>query len=153
MPQTVIQKMERQTFWQALFYLGAFYLTWPILIASNMNGNVSSHFPVMITVFIFSPLQGFLNFLLYARPRIQKALKHRRRRRRLQNSKDTSSSADRSLYSAFFGMNLGKTASIPKLKIREGDAEEEDQVCLPDDGPDHAGKSPLRFDIAATVDS
>jgi hypothetical protein len=29
MPEMVIQKMERQTFWQALFYLAAFYLTWP----------------------------------------------------------------------------------------------------------------------------
>jgi hypothetical protein len=146
MPQTVIQKMERQTFWRALFYLGAFYLTWPILIASNLNSYVSQSFPAVITVLILAPLQGFINFLLYARPRIQRALKDRRR-----NSKYTADSSPP--MSAVFGMNIDKTASIPKLKSKEGDTEE-GQHCLPDDVPDqHAGRgSPLRFDVAAMVD-
>jgi hypothetical protein len=171
MPRSVIQKMERQTFWKALYYLGAFYLTWPILLVSNLNSYAPSLFSVSITVCMLAPLQGFLNFVLYARPRIQKTLKDRRRRRRLlQNSKDTSSSSDNILpMSGFFGrasIRLPKLKSkegssegdhqfsastLPKLESKEGDTEE-DQQCLPEDGPSHASRSPLRFDVAAMVD-
>jgi hypothetical protein len=181
MPRSIIQKMERQTFWQAFFYLGAFYLTWPILLVSNLNGYASGYFPVAITVCMLAPLQGFLNFILYARPRIQKYLKQRRRRRILQNSKDTSSSSDNILsMSGFFGrasIRLPKlkskeggsegdhqyptkdpdhasrfsTSILPKLDSKEGDTEE-DRQCLPEDGPDRASRSPLKFDVAAMVD-
>jgi hypothetical protein len=157
MPQTVIQKMERQTFWQALFYLGAFYLTWPILLASNLNKDAGVHFPVVIIVFMLAPLQGFLNFLLYARPRILKVLRERQKRlRRLrQTSKDSSANTDNSLsMSTFFGVNLGKAARIRKLKGKEG-ATEENSRHVSDDGPDHtgtAGTSSLRFDVAAMAD-
>jgi hypothetical protein len=79
-PKSVIQTLERQTFWRALFYLGAFYLTVPSRVA-NFNQNVGNSFPYLLTAFTLAPLQGFLNFLLYARPQIQKALKDRRQAR------------------------------------------------------------------------
>jgi hypothetical protein len=92
MPQMVIQKMERQTFWQALFYLGAFYLTWPILLAPAIiqNGREGDKYPFTLTVLILAPLQGFSNFLVYARPRILKRIQKLRRRQR--TSHDNSSS-------------------------------------------------------------
>jgi hypothetical protein len=157
MRQTVIQKMERQTFWQALFYLGAFYLTWPILVASNLNSNAGTVYPFMIIVFTLAPLQGFLNFLLYARPRIQKVLKDRQqalRRRIQQTSKDTSATGDNSMSGSSPGVDLGKTASLPELKDKQDkeDTGEDHHQLL--DGPDHAGRSSVvQFDVAAMVDS
>jgi hypothetical protein len=146
MPKTVIERMERQTFWQALFYLGAFYLTWPILLVSQLNESAASSFPVVIIVFILAPLQGFLNFLLYARPRILKVLRDRRKaRRRVQkSSQDTSANTDSS---------LTRPAKIPTLK----GLPEEDHHHLSEDGPDHAGTagttpSSLRCDVAAMAD-
>jgi hypothetical protein len=80
--QTAIQKMERQTFWQALFYLGAFYLTWPILLAANFSKRAQGSYGFMLLVIILGPLQGFLNFLVYARPRILKRIEERRKTHR-----------------------------------------------------------------------
>jgi hypothetical protein len=79
MPQTAIQKIERQTFWQALFYLGAFYVTWPILLAAQFSEVAQDSYAWLVVVSILGPLQGFLNFLVYARPRIQKGIKERRK--------------------------------------------------------------------------
>jgi hypothetical protein len=80
--QTAIQKMERQTFWQALFYLGAFYVTWPILLVANFCRPAQRSYGFMLVVVIMGPLQGFLNFLVYARPRILKRMEERRKTRR-----------------------------------------------------------------------
>jgi hypothetical protein len=75
-PQTAMQKMESQTFWRALFYLGAFYVTWPSLLASQFGDNgAQSHLPYLLVVSILGPLEGFLNFLVYAQPQIQKRMK------------------------------------------------------------------------------
>jgi hypothetical protein len=95
-PQTAIQTMERQVFWQALFYLGAFYLAWPILLASNLNEEAGGVYPFMIATFTLAPMQGFLNFLVYARPRIQNLLKERRKTSRSlqQASKGTPATSE-----------------------------------------------------------
>jgi hypothetical protein len=56
--------------WQAAFYLGAFYLSWPILIANNFVGfyarNTTAWGPILnyMTAFLF-PLQGFLSKNVY----------------------------------------------------------------------------------------
>jgi hypothetical protein len=126
-----IQKLERQTFWQALFYLGAFYLTWPILLASNLNDNAGSYYGFVILVFTLAPLQGFLNFLVYARPRIQRVLRMRKRaRRRIQ-------------------MEKTQTASIPERKVKEDKEDISEPVedhYLPV-GPE-LGRSSVRFEVA-----
>jgi hypothetical protein len=81
-PQTAIQKMESQSFWQALFYLGAFYVTWPSLLAAQFGDDgPQSYLPYLVVVSILGPMQGFLNFLVYARPRIQKQMKERQKER------------------------------------------------------------------------
>jgi hypothetical protein len=89
--QSSIQIMERQTFWQALFYLGAFYVTWPFLLASQLIQSAQEIYPFTLVVLILGPLQGFLNFLVYARPRILKRMEERRKmsRRQLQQSAKT----------------------------------------------------------------
>jgi hypothetical protein len=74
--------LERQTFWQTIFYLGAFYLMWPILLASQLSEDGQLVYPFMLVVFTLAPLQGFLNFLVYARPRFKKLMEQRRNTRR-----------------------------------------------------------------------
>jgi hypothetical protein len=92
MGEMVIQKMERQTFWQALFYLAAFYLTWPILLAPTFiqRGGEGDNYPFTLTVLILAPLQGFLNFIVYARPRILKRMQDLRRIRHSSQDKSIS---------------------------------------------------------------
>jgi hypothetical protein len=89
--QSTIQIMERQTLWQALFYLGAFYATWPILAASLLFEDAHEVYPFVIFLLILTPMQGFFNFLAYARPRILNRMEERRRTRRqlLQAANDT----------------------------------------------------------------
>jgi hypothetical protein len=91
--ETVIEMMERKTFWQALFYLGAFYLTWPILLASQLSLDAQIIYPFMLVVSILAPLQGFLNFLVYARPRIQNLLQERQKLRRASKGTTATSEA------------------------------------------------------------
>jgi hypothetical protein len=121
---SVIEMMERQTFWRALFYLGAFYVTVPIPLLANFSHDAATYYPYMLTTFTLAPLQGFLNYLLYARPRIQKVLKEhqqavRRIRqkvlRRIQQILTDASGllSDDSLGSSP-GVELGEAASIPK---------------------------------------
>jgi hypothetical protein len=90
--EMVIQKMERRTFWQALFYLGAFYLTWPILLAPPFiqNGREEDKYPYTLTVLMLASLQGFLNFLVYARPRILKRIQALRLGHQTSQDKSTS---------------------------------------------------------------
>ena len=79
-PQNAIDRMERQTFWQAIAYLAAFYVTWPILLASNLSRDIAVVFPFMIVALAMAPLQGFLNFVVYIRPRVQQHLRERKKR-------------------------------------------------------------------------
>jgi hypothetical protein len=65
--------MESQTFWQALFYLGAFYLTWLIFLASRLIEDVQVVYPFMLVIFILAPKkQSIFNILVYTCPQILK---------------------------------------------------------------------------------
>ena len=83
-PKTAMDRMESKTFWQAVAFLGAFYLTWPIVMVATLRPEVAGVFPFMVIAFTLAPLQGFLNFLVYARPRFQQYWENRRRQRRAQ---------------------------------------------------------------------
>jgi hypothetical protein len=50
----------------------------------------------MLVVFTLAPLQGFLNFLVYARPRVLKRMEERRKKRRIlqQASKGTPATSE-----------------------------------------------------------
>jgi hypothetical protein len=96
--QSSIQIMERQTFWQALFYLGAFYVTWPFLLASQLIQSAQEIYPFTLVVLILGPLQGFLNFLVYARPRVLKRMEERRKMSRRQLQQATNDTAATSKY-------------------------------------------------------
>jgi hypothetical protein len=62
------RKTSRKVANQGLCYVGVFYLTWVwITIARLIEG--SPPFAVAFLAVLFQPLQGFLNFLVYVRPR------------------------------------------------------------------------------------
>jgi len=81
--------LERAVFWQCAFYLGAFYLAWPIVIAGQFivanSVPISTHF--WFVVFALAPLQGFWNCIVYARPRLQECWAERTRKRSLEQQR------------------------------------------------------------------
>jgi len=59
---------SRRMFFQAVFYLGAFYLTWWAPIVNVFVHIISgkSYFFFLLAIVTFMPLQGFFNFLVCA---------------------------------------------------------------------------------------
>ena len=66
-----------EVFHQALFYLGAFYMTHLFSTINRIlqQTHGASFYPLIVLHSFFDPLQGFLNFLVYRRPRY---LRHRK---------------------------------------------------------------------------
>uniref|UniRef100_A0A7S1GLW7 Uncharacterized protein n=1 Tax=Cyclophora tenuis TaxID=216820 RepID=A0A7S1GLW7_CYCTE len=76
--------IEREVFWQSVFYLSALYLTWPILIfATNRSAELLGVYGFWLAVYTLVPLQGALNAIVYFRPRVWR---HNAKRRRLRSS-------------------------------------------------------------------
>jgi hypothetical protein len=74
-------RMEQTVFWQCVFYLGAFYLTWPIqIIGSFYAGKDIMPYWFWCLVFGLSPMQGFWNFVVYTRPRLLTYLRERKQK-------------------------------------------------------------------------
>ena len=108
--------MERAVVWQATFYLSCFFVTWSFYFSMSMNAKnenygfwvcvciICAHeglfwkssdvvecFGMVVSqvlVVIFTPLQGFLNFIVYMRPRWGEAVIRRRERRRYRAARD-----------------------------------------------------------------
>jgi hypothetical protein len=57
-----------QVFWQCVFYLAAFLISYPVWFTALIIPENTSY-SLWIAVVIFTPLQGFLNFIVYARSR------------------------------------------------------------------------------------
>ena len=94
---TTTTKLEQQVFWQAVWYLAAFYITnvtqftVTILAALEFETNlVIRHnlYGMWVTHVFLAPLQGLWNALIYFRPRMVRSTtlaKTRRQRRRSSN--------------------------------------------------------------------
>lgn len=73
-------KREQKVFWRSVFYVGSFYITWPIVLASFLlhpdryDDPLSAAYRIENPTFFLWPLQGFLTCLVYFRPRIIKWL-------------------------------------------------------------------------------
>jgi hypothetical protein len=76
--------LERQVFWQCLSYVMAFYITWPIqfTVYVGLLDEVNRIGFTLLMAFV-APLQGFNNFLVYVRPRVQRYIKKKRKSHRL----------------------------------------------------------------------
>lgn len=68
-----LDRSQRAVFWQSLTYLAAFYVSWPLYMAGNLD-RMADHYGFYLTVFVMAPLQGFWNAIVYfrARPRERK---------------------------------------------------------------------------------
>ena len=66
-PQAFKLERSRKMFYQALFYVGAFYLTWwaPTINRLIQMANGESYYFFMLATAVFAPLQGFFNFIVY----------------------------------------------------------------------------------------
>lgn len=71
---------EKEVFWQSLFFLMGFYLTWPIGISYQFLDVLESsrRYALSVCLRVFFPLQGVYNFLTYTRGRRKKACQARR---------------------------------------------------------------------------
>ena len=64
--------MSSTVFWQAMWYLLSFYLTWPPYLALQIcwiSGRSYSNYPLIVCACTLVPLQGFWNSLGYFRKR------------------------------------------------------------------------------------
>eukprot|EP00567_Pseudictyota_dubia_P008441 CAMPEP_0197439474 /NCGR_PEP_ID=MMETSP1175-20131217/6205_1 /TAXON_ID=1003142 /ORGANISM="Triceratium dubium, Strain CCMP147" /LENGTH=1214 /DNA_ID=CAMNT_0042969395 /DNA_START=77 /DNA_END=3721 /DNA_ORIENTATION=- len=75
-------RMKKEVFWQCLWYVLAFYVTWPIMFAVYLASiDIGGPYGLSVMVAFVAPLQGFSNFLVFVRPKIQKFKKEREKRR------------------------------------------------------------------------
>lgn len=64
--------LEKEVFWQCLFYVLAFYITWPIMFSVYLASvDVNGPLGLTLTIAFLAPLQGFWNALVYLRPKIK----------------------------------------------------------------------------------
>ena len=81
--QPTVPRVDHDVFWQAVFYLGALYVCWPILLYSfSIAQWDEKYYAFHVVFFICSPLQGFLNAMVYFRPKVVKSLRDRQQQRR-----------------------------------------------------------------------
>jgi hypothetical protein len=76
----------RTVFWQSFFYLVAFLVSYPVWFIAIILSD-SSSYRLWIVAVTLTPLQGFLNFLVYVRPRW---IQYRLDRQKAQSSEDRS---------------------------------------------------------------
>jgi len=79
--------VEAAVFWQAAFYVFVLMISWPMVVATILFARWTIDMFAFWAVFVFvAPVQGFLNCMVYIRPRVmewrrQRRLQRRRRRR------------------------------------------------------------------------
>mmetsp|Transcript_7280 Transcript_7280/g.16536 ORF Transcript_7280/g.16536 Transcript_7280/m.16536 type:complete len:436 (-) Transcript_7280:712-2019(-) len=85
--QTGAMVLQREVVWQAVFYLSAFYISFPVLISANLR-TAARGFAFWVVMLAFAPLQGLSNFLVYIRPRIVRYLRSKQRERARARNRD-----------------------------------------------------------------
>ena len=86
--------LETQVFYQSFWYIMSFLVSWPILFAMYLASvDVGGPYGVTITIAFVAPLQGFSNFLVYIRPKVNQWKKERAKRAEKKNKLLNNSSA------------------------------------------------------------
>lgn len=80
--------LETRVFYQSLWYVLSFLVSWPILFAMYIASvdEKKESFPLTITLAFLAPLQGFNNCLVYLRPKYNAWLKKREKKRKQSSS-------------------------------------------------------------------
>ena len=106
------QDLQTQVLWQAVFYLFAFYVSYPLLIVSNIRPVlVSSPYWFYLATITLAPLQGFSNFLVYVRPRVMRRV-HQNRAERKRNLRMSQQTRGSSTYPALSDESLPRRQSL-----------------------------------------
>jgi hypothetical protein len=89
---TPSNRISNEVWWQAVFYMGGFLMTWPIYYVANFNVLEKwDNYSFWIAVIFLYPLQGFWNAMVYFRPRLfQYVRKQKQERSRASNEKKSS---------------------------------------------------------------
>jgi hypothetical protein len=89
---TPSNRISNEVWWQAVFYMGSFLMTWPIYYVANFNVLEQwDNYSFWIAVTFLYPLQGFWNAMVYFRPRMfQYVRKQKQERSRAPNEKKSS---------------------------------------------------------------
>jgi len=65
--------VEAAVFWQAAFYVFVLLISWPMVVASILFARYTVDIFAFWAVFVYlAPIQGFLNCMVYIRPRVMK---------------------------------------------------------------------------------
>ncbi|CAB9504802.1 expressed unknown protein [Seminavis robusta] len=89
--------LEKQVFWQCISYMLAFYISWPILFSVYLfSVDVNGPLGLTLIVAFLAPLQGFMNALVYLRPKL------------FNVSKRNSASSRQSSFAAILRKSLGR---------------------------------------------
>jgi hypothetical protein len=87
---TALTKLRREVFQQCFQYLAAVYLTWLVYLSITVKSEefITSHYELWILVFFLGGIQGFLNSMIYFRPRVVRYWRNwKKMSRRQQNLK------------------------------------------------------------------
>ena len=102
---------EATVFWQSFFYLTAYYICWLTLLVGIFWGD-SQSFGFWCLVASLAPMQGFLNALVYFRPRVMKQRREWLKKRRNQQKSRTQENVSANTKMAEPSLNHSNTVSI-----------------------------------------
>ena len=122
-PNTRIS-MEQELFWQCLFYLGAFYISFTFLLLSQLEKQRFNK-PLWVFIMIFAPLQGFWNFSTYFRPKVARYYQawrlQRWQRANEKRCESTSTTGNRTSCVTATHANSGRTRDVVGVRDVEDD--------------------------------
>eukprot|EP00980_Cylindrotheca_fusiformis_P000742 scaffold174_cov98-Cylindrotheca_fusiformis.AAC.11 len=87
-PKTMIRevapanRLSKEVWWQAVFYMGSFLMAWPIYYYANFNTlDQWENYSFWVACCTLYPLQGFWNAIVYFRPRLFEFFRKQERER------------------------------------------------------------------------
>lgn len=111
---------------QAMYYVGAFYLTFLFATLNRMVQLIWDHdsFALLLLHAIFFPLQGFWNYLIYIRPRY---IKYRQQKRRERESERVQAERHQHVRSNF--AQSIKAIFVDDFKADDDEEEAREEIC------------------------
>jgi hypothetical protein len=90
-----VRSLQSEVSWQSALYLFALYLSWfvQLCVSLNLDKIWTSHYNLWAFTLFVTGIQGFLNFLVYVRPRLSRAISNllQKRRRRIAEKRRAAS--------------------------------------------------------------
>lgn len=71
-----VNSVQNEVFWQSAMYLSALYLAWftQLIILVQLEKYLAGHYALWVFFSFITPLQGFMNALVYFRPRMARTI-------------------------------------------------------------------------------